>query len=136
MSWRVPRCKDGCQGAITVNVVEVVLRSIQELPFQSRTVKILSDVATAGKPVRREGIFIFRPLHDVRGIGEPSNGTRVVKVKVRLQDIFHISRINAERLDLIDAPLVLIQDRPSKRRKLHPSNRADLLRLQWHCRHR
>ncbi len=50
----------GRQGAIAVDVVEIVIRAVEELPFQTRLIEILSDIAACRKPVRREGVFISR----------------------------------------------------------------------------
>jgi len=104
--------EDRGERAVAVHIVIIVLRTVEELPLQTRLVEVLADIAAASKPVGRKGIFIFRALHDVGRIGEATDRAGMVEMQVGLHDVFHIGRIETERLDLVNAAHVLIQNRP------------------------
>lgn len=112
VAGRMTGREDRGERAVTVNVVIVVLRTVEELPLQARLVEVLADIATTSKPVRREGVLIFRPLHDVGCVGEATNGAGVIEMQVRLHNIFDIGRIETKRLDLVNAALILVQHWP------------------------
>ncbi len=46
------------------------------------------------------------------GIGKATDGAGVIEMQVGLDDVFDIRRVEAERLYLIDAALILVQNRP------------------------
>src|SRR5262245_21679099 len=104
MAW----CEDQHDGTVAVKIVVLRLLPIEELPLQAGPVEVLANVASSGKPVRREGILVLRALHQMGGAGEPTDGSGMVQVQMRLQYEAHTLRSDVELPQLVETALLFL----------------------------
>jgi len=92
--------------AIIEEIIIIRVLAAEVSPLEAGPVKISTNIGRGGKPIGCERVFPFGALHDVDGIRKSADRASMVEVKVGLQHITHVFRLDADRRQLRDAVLV------------------------------
>ena len=103
---RVARCEVYDDGAVSENIISVVLPSFQYDPVHF-LVKIFPDIGSFHIGVRDIGVMEFIPLHQVFSIRELPYAPSMVQVEVGQDHQVNILWSASHILNRIDAPLLL-----------------------------
>src|ERR1700730_13211044 len=87
MSGSVAWGEDHFHRAIAKQVIVIRRGSLQEMPRQAGTIKILPDIAAAREPIRRESVFVLRALNDMERFRKTPGGASVIEVQMREQNV-------------------------------------------------
>src|ERR1700730_595497 len=101
MAGCMARGKDHFYGAISEQIVIVREWSLQEMPAQTRPIKILPDITAGRKPIGSEGILVLRALNDVDCVWEAARRAGVIEVQMRKENIGNARWIDIQAFQLL-----------------------------------